>query len=122
LKLSQTRFQSAFSPTSNFGRENSEDLNTALQSERGFKEATARETKFDSKRDKEEEEEEEEEETGDYIFACKLHFLHYQLLEVLEAHEIALLCFESWHLLLFCSFSDISALLFGTTFCFFFSL
>jgi hypothetical protein len=80
LKLSQTRFQSAFSPNSNFGRENSKDLNTALQSERGFKEATARETKFDSKRDK-------EEETGDYIFACKLQFLYHQFLELLEVYE-----------------------------------
>jgi hypothetical protein len=68
LKLSQTRFQSAFYPNSNFGRENSKDLNTALQSERGFKEATARETKFDSKRDK-------EEETGDYIFRLQTPIL-----------------------------------------------
>jgi hypothetical protein len=60
-----------FPGLSNFGRENSKDFNTALQSERGCKGATARETKFDSKRD--EEEEEEEEETGDYIFACRLH-------------------------------------------------
>ncbi len=75
--FSQTRFQSAFSPTSNFGRENSKDFTTALQSERGCKEATARETKSDSKRDKEEE---EQQQTGDYIFACKIHLLHYQFL------------------------------------------
>jgi hypothetical protein len=68
------------------GGKNSKDFNTALQSECGCKEATARETKFDSKRDKEE----EEEETGDYIFACKLHLLHYQFLELLEVYEFAL--------------------------------
>jgi hypothetical protein len=109
LKLSQTRFQIAFSPTSNFGRENSNDFNKALQSERGCKEATARETKFESKRDKEEE---EEEETGDYIFACKFYLLHYQFLKLLEVYEYSLLCFQSWHLLHFCNFSEISALLF----------
>jgi hypothetical protein len=55
-----------------------------LQSERGCKEATARETKSDSKRDKEE----DEEETGDYIFACKTYLFHYQFLELLEVLRV----------------------------------
>ncbi len=34
--------------------------------------------------------------------------------------EFALVCFQSWHLLQFCNFPDISALLFGSSTCFFF--